>query len=187
MILIGEPPIYKSKMGRVSVQVKSLNAIANKVFNSSSLKISSTDDCTCDEMMSSLKDKFSQSDNRKDKIQLLTLMPLSWNDHKISTEMGCTRKAVATAKVVRESRGILATPKIVVSTKKLPDTTAELVKKFFRSSLISRESSNTADYVIVRNEDGVKQYITKRFLLVSLSEAYSQFKQKYPSLKVIIL
>jgi hypothetical protein len=62
--------------------------------------------------------------------------------------------------------------------------TIEKVNEFFYSDIISRALPGKNDYLTITNDDGEKEKIQKRFMQMSVHQAYEQFKETYPDVQI---
>ena len=63
-----------------------------------------------EEMIGQLMDKFSTSDSRSEKLQVLTVLPKSWQIRKIEREFKITNYMARSAKKLVNEKGVLSTP-----------------------------------------------------------------------------
>ena len=131
------------------------------------------------EILNQLKEKFRSTLMRREKIQILTILPQSWIINKIETEFGATKYMVCCAKTLIKQKGILSTPNPQAG-HQLIDSTITLIEKFYCDDEVSRIKKD----FISTAKSGTKQLIQKRLLLSNLKEAYQCFKKEYPEVKV---
>ena len=62
------------------------------------------------EIISQLKVKFEMSVNRREQMQVLTVLPSSWSAKKIQDEFGVTNFMARVAKKLAKEKGVLSTP-----------------------------------------------------------------------------
>lgn len=60
------------------------------------------------DIIARLKGKYDQNTTRSEKMQILTLLPLSWSARKVALIMDCTEYMAKTAKKLTETSGILS-------------------------------------------------------------------------------
>lgn len=133
-------------------------------------------------MIAQLKEKFHTSTKRSEKVQVLTILPQSWNIKKVQEEFGASNYMVRKAKELVKQKGILATPDPKPG-RMLAAETADLIQSFYESDEVSRMMPGKKDFVSVRlGEQCV--HVQKRLVLCSLKEAYQLFKEKFPALSV---
>ncbi|CAH0391660.1 unnamed protein product [Bemisia tabaci] len=134
------------------------------------------------EIISQLKEKFSGSESRSEKLQILTILPKSWTVSKIEKTFNTTNYTARLAKKLQAEKGILATPNIKIG-RILSAEIEEQIKKFFESDEISRVMPGKKDFksLII---DGKRVHVQKRLILCNLKEAYAQFKGENPGIKV---
>lgn len=138
--------------------------------------------CSCNELYSTLAVKYKESDYST-RLQLLTLAPKTWSVNQTKSFFKCSWAFAKKAMKLRDTQGILSTPTLRVSTKKLDEDVINTIKDFFKSSQISRMMPGVNDTVVVR-ENGTKSKKQKHLMLMNLNEAYALFKTDYPQLKV---
>lgn len=183
-------PIYLSRLGRKRNQekLKTVSEMINKhLLKEEIVPISKIEDiqqkANCyDEMVKQLKDRFMHLDNVPDKIQLLTVMPLSLPHRKIQEEFDCTRHMVRISKNLLSTAGALSKP----GPKKgcvLSDEIVDIVNKFFEDSDIARVMPGKNDCMAIRI-NGEKQTFQKRLMLSTLKESYEEFKKRHNDIKI---
>ena len=59
-----------------------------------------------------------------------------------------------------------------------------LVKAFYARDDVSSVRPGMKDVISVRNENGEKEHLQKRLLLLNLRELYQSFKEEHPELKI---
>lgn len=136
-----------------------------------------------DEMIPQFKAKFAQAKNRREKIAILSCLPKAWNAHKISSEFQVSHRMAQKTKDLVDEYGILLNSTKRSGSMTLPDETINLVKGFYRNDEINRACPGLRDYV-THKENGEKQTIQRRMVLVNLSEAFELFKEKHKDIKV---
>ena len=73
------------------------------------------------------------------------------------------------------SKGLLASPEDLHGNKPLDTAVADAVIRFYEEHWISRVSTNKSDILLIKN-----QPVAKRFILLTLGEAFNKFKIKFP-------
>jgi len=73
----------------------------------------------------------------------------------------------------------LAVPVKCITREKLPNTTITLVQNFYEREDISRWTPGIKEYVCVRDENGEKHKVQKRYLVASLKELYGTFVEEF--------
>ncbi|KAK3911351.1 Protein piccolo [Frankliniella fusca] len=131
-----------------------------------------------DSLMADIKAKLPTA-NRKEKYQLLTLVPLSIPLPQAQESLGVSRFLLTRAREIKEQHGILATPQFSRSSTIL-DVTKELVVQFYLEEENSKVLPGIRDCVSVSKN----VYEQKRLLLFTLGELYALFLQKFPDLKI---
>ena len=87
---------------------------------------------------------------------------------RLATKYGVNKK---TAAVVHRSTA-------------LDSATVELLKNFYESDIVSRQMPGRNDYITIRNSSGEKERLQKKILVMTIMEAYKQFKSDHPGLKI---
>ena len=135
-----------------------------------------------DEMMCQLKEKFLKTDNKSEKIKVLTVVPKSWSIRKTAAFFNTSYFMARRAKQLVEEKGIMCDPAPKAG-KTLSPETAQLVKEFYMSEEISRIMPGMKDFVSVI-EGGVRVHRQKHLVLCNLKEAFNHFKNVHPSIKI---
>lgn len=182
---VGESPVKPKRLNEKSYPKKKLKKIDDtlrKVLRVESEEDNESEKCAESEMIVQLKDKFNTTTKKSEKIQILTVLPLSWSIRKIQEEFGATNFMVRTAKKLVTDKGILSTPNPRPG-KTVKDDTVDFIKSFFNDDNISRCLPGKKDCITI-TELGVKTKVQKRLLLCNLKEAFALFKEKYPNKKI---
>ena len=87
------------------------------------------------------------------------------------------------AKKIVKDKGVMFSPNSKAG-KPLSEDTVKLVKAFYYHDDISRVMPGEKDFLSVRNAEGEKEHKQKRLVLCNLKEAYHQFEQQHPGIKV---
>lgn len=66
-----------------------------------------------EELISQLKEKFNSTDDRSLRVQILTLLPLTWSRTKIVAEFGATDRMVRMAKELVVKSGVMSSPRFM--------------------------------------------------------------------------
>ena len=101
------------------------------------------------EMIKQLKDKFHSSTNRSTKIQILTLLPMSWTIKRIEIEFGTTNYMARKAKKLVKEKGIMSTPNPKPG-HSIEQSKIDTVIGFYESDNCSRMMPGMKDFVSVR-------------------------------------
>ena len=188
--ILGESPIIKRKLDTRALYVKEKvrkieSTVRKKIEISIGCSISDKESETESpeiEMINQLKEKMQSCTRKSDKIQILTILPKSWTRSKVVEEFQVSEYMVRTAKKLVSEKGIMSTPNPRLG-KLLPKTTVDLIKTFYHSDEISRIMPGKKDYVSV-TVCGMRQHLQKRLILCNLKEAYQQFKDGMPDVKI---
>ena len=92
--IIGESPVIKSKLQGAHYSKEKLTKIKS-AFMKSMLMPEVDDDS---EMIKQLKEKFHETEEKSVKVQILTLLPMSWSIKKIESEFKVSNYMVREAK-----------------------------------------------------------------------------------------
>ena len=131
--IIGESPVIKSKLqGRQYPKEKLIKI--KSAFMKSMLTSEDIDDES--EMIKQLKEKFHETQEKSVKVQILTLLPMSWSIKKIENEFKASNYMVRKAKTLVKLGGILSTPNPNHG-HNLHDHTIVMVQNFYESDEIS--------------------------------------------------
>lgn len=75
-------------------------------------------------------------------------------------------------------------PDIVQPTSQLSGEAISKVKEFFEKDCISYQAPGTKDYIITKDANGEKSKLQKKYLCMTLGEAYEIFKTENPDVNV---
>lgn len=183
--LVGESPIKKKRLERQSYAKRKFQKVKtciqeNFLSNSNDFQKESDDQS---EIVKQLKEKFSQTKKRSEKIMILTLLPASWSQKKIQNEFGATDYMVRTVKKLVNEKGILSTPNPKPG-KTLDEKTFKAVIDFYNNDEVSRVMPGKKDSVSVKSADGTRIHLQKRLVLANLKEIYQMFKEMHMTQKV---
>ena len=148
--------------------------------------LSQTSTCKkCDDMdhlLYLIKEKMKISSKQR-KIQLLTLAPRSWSIARTATEFNVSEYKVRQARKLKDEKGILAEPQANAG-KPLSKDVEERVRAFYQDDEYTRLLPGAKDFKSVIGEDGKRQHMQKRLILMNLNELYENYKMKYSSDKI---
>ena len=136
-----------------------------------------------EEMIQQLKEKFDASVSRSEKLTILTILPQSWSLHKISRVFGVSRYLARKAKLLAAEKGVLSSPN-PQHVNILSQQTSEMIRNFYLSDDISRVMPGQKDVVSVLGADEKRLHVQKQLLLCNLKEAYAEWKNRHPGIKV---
>ena len=158
------------------------NAIADTIANAlqdQSLGASRDDEnCgDCEELMTGIKEKIDNAMDRKEKLQLLTLIPDSWSHEYAADYFNVTVHSVRQARELKRTGGVLCQPE---KDKRVGicEEVRQKIKSFYEDDEISRLCPGKKDYVRVKDGTGKKIKMQKRLLLGNLKEMYQKFKNE---------
>ncbi|KAL7298729.1 hypothetical protein TKK_0008483 [Trichogramma kaykai] len=124
------------------------------------------------------------TNNKDERIFLLTLSPKFWSQNDIIREFNCTEREARTAKSLASESGILTYPPKKKGNKTLPIETETIVKSFYERDDVSRMMPGMKDYICIKTDDGQRIHEQKRLLLGDLGDLYSQFKKEHEGIKI---
>ena len=116
------------------------------------------------EIILQLKEKFKTTTHRREKMQILTVLPKSWLLRKMMQEFGVSNYMARCAKKLVAEKGILSTPNLKHG-RCLAAATEDLVKAFYHSDNISQVMPGRKDYVSVMTAESKQEHCQKRLLL----------------------
>jgi hypothetical protein len=132
----------------------------------------------CQSLLNGIKQFFFLS-HKEQQLQLLTISPSDWGRKKIEYYFGCTEHQSKEAIILKDEYGVLARPMFFSGNKPIAKTTIDKVIEFYEDDKISLQSSNKKDRIKVNDEEKIF-----RFMEMSVGEAYTLFKDEYPSIKI---
>lgn len=132
-----------------------------------------------DRLVEMIKEKLETPVTRREKIQLLTLAPISWSRKKVAEEFSVAEYTVRKARELLKEEGIIALPDPRKG-KLLHQGTIDLVKNFYQNDEYSRIMPGKNDKISISKN----VYEQKRLLLCNLNELYAAFKFEYPAEKI---
>ena len=89
-----------------------------------------------DKLVELMKEKLKVS-NKREKIQILTLIPESWSLRKTAKEFKVSKATARKARILREEKGILDVPQPVIE-KRLSEKTVNSVLEFYQNDEYSQ-------------------------------------------------
>ncbi|KAJ4427156.1 hypothetical protein ANN_24772 [Periplaneta americana] len=185
LTVIGVSPVKKKKIYQKKYPQTKLKQIETslkeKVFHQCDTSSDSTNEPD-NEILENLKTVFCLAQDRKTRIQILTVLPSLWSIRKIQSNFAATRHMISIAKDFNVRGLIMCTPESKKGHGLLVMTT-KLVQKFYESEEFSRTMPGKRDFVTVR-EHGKKKQVQKQLVLCNLSELYRNFKDKHPGVKI---
>ena len=134
-----------------------------------------------DILIRKIKEKMLISD-RNQKIQLLTLVPISWSYKDIKKEFNVTNYMVQISRKLLQKNGILTYPEKKKG-KELSQETVNKIIEFYCNDENSRQMSGKKDFVSIAQ----RSHMQKRLILSNLKELYTKFKTSYPDIKIVFL
>ena len=137
-----------------------------------------------DEMVRQLKEKHDLTTSRSERMRILTTLPRSWSIKQAARVFGVSRYLIRRAKQLVAEKGIMSSPNPKIGSQTLPTHTEEEIKRFYLSDDVSRVMPGKKDFVSVVQVQGKRVHQQKRLLLCNLREAYREFKERHPNLKI---
>lgn len=139
--------------------------------------------CVDSVIIQQLKSKFGEPDvTREDQTRILSILPKSWSTQKMSQEFGVSIYLAKKVKTLVSKRGILYDMESKRG-RPLDHILAEIVQEFYRSDNISRSCPGIKEYTTI-NENGVKEKVQRRLVMMNLNEAFEQFKIENPEKQI---
>ncbi|CAF1370777.1 unnamed protein product [Rotaria sordida] len=126
------------------------------------------------ELINGLKKLYHVS-NKQEQIRLLTIAPTGWGRQKLQKFFDSSERQARRSLEIRASKGVLGSSEDLRGNKLLDKAVAESVIKFYEEDWISRISTNKSDVLLIK-----KQPVPKRFMLLTMGEAFEQFKINFP-------
>lgn len=173
------------ELSRKNTCIKSYSTLIHTLKSTVFQAIGDDDTQCCEnELANCMAEKFKISD-KKEKLQILSCMPLHWSFRKIMNIFKCGKKLIMSARDVQSKFGIHSTPTIRSGPTALNKETINLIHDFLREDSISRVMPGTGRHhcITIKNRNG-KSTIQKRLLLCSIEEAFREFLEKHPDSKV---
>ncbi|CAF1550492.1 unnamed protein product [Adineta ricciae] len=130
------------------------------------------------ELISGLKNLYNVSD-KHEQVRLLTIAPSNWGRQRIENFFESSQWQARQARELRLSKGVLAFPDDRRGNQPLESAVIDAVKTFFDQDWISRVSSNKSDILLLK-----KQSVAKRFMLLTIDEAFEKFKNDFPQYEI---
>lgn len=134
-------------------------------------------------VLEQMKEKFRETQNKQERILLLTLTPKYWSRDQLQREFSCSEWEARKAQKLMAENGILTSP-IAKKGKVIPDETVSLVKSFYERDDNSRLMPGMKDFLSVKNDNNERVHVQKRLLLGNLLELYALFKKEYENVTI---
>ena len=113
------------------------------------------DQCGDDtEIIQQLKEKYHSMPERSVKVQVLTVLPMSWSVERIQEEFGASNYMARKAKQLVREHGILATPDPRPGRPSLSKSVVDQVVSFYENDSFSRMMPGKKDYVSIKTDHG---------------------------------
>ena len=127
-----------------------------------------------DKLVELMKEKLKVS-NKREKIQILTLIPESWSLRKTAKELKVSKATARKARILREEKGILVVPQPVIE-KRLSEKTVNSVLEFYQNDEYSQQFPMKKTVNIGKNV-----HVSKRLILCNLKELLYCLKETFRS------
>lgn len=116
------------------------------------------------------------------KVQILSVLPNNFSNYKIRKIFNVSNRLASRSKKAKNNFGLAPLPMKRIG-RKLPQSTIELVKKFYMSDEISRIMPGMKDCLSIKTSNG-RELMQKRLLLFDLTEIFKKFKLEYSQIKI---
>ncbi|CAF3856989.1 unnamed protein product [Rotaria sp. Silwood1] len=126
------------------------------------------------ELINGLKNLYHVS-NKQEQVRLLTIAPTDWGRQRLQKFFDSSERQARRSLQIRASKGVLASPEDLRGNKSLDTAVADAVIKFYEEDWISRVSTDKSDVLLIKT-----QPVAKRFMLLTMGEAFEEFKIKFP-------
>ena len=120
--------------------------------------------------------------NKTDKYRVLTSMPTDCSRDMLKNTFGVTERTARRAQDLQKENGLLCTPNPKPG-KRLSEEVTMKAKTFYEEDTVSRQMASKKDGVSMI-VNGEKQQVQKRQILCTVYEAYLDFKDKNPDIKI---
>lgn len=121
-----------------------------------------------------LKNLYDASD-KLEQGRILTIAPANWGRQKLQNFFDSSERQARKSLEIRSNERILSNPENSRGNQPLDKSVIETVITFYEQDWISRVSPNKKDVLMIK-----KQPIAKRFMLLTISEAYERYKSDFP-------
>ena len=108
-----------------------------------------------------IKKNFSESTNKQERIQLLTLAPEYWSRKNLMREFNCSEREAREVKDLVANSGIFSIP-AKKRGKLLQADIVNAVKSFYERDDVSRIMPDLKDYLSIKQSNGKREHIQKR-------------------------
>lgn len=164
--------IYKHKLEIPFLEAKKSKSMCEDGYHKAAVAV-----------LDQIKMKFSESLNKEDRIQLLTLAPKFWSRTDLVREFGCTEREARIAIELVNENGILSKPKKKIG-RVLLEETVNSVTNFYERDDISRIMPGLKDFLSIKQENGERKHVQKRLLLADLHEIFYLYKKEHEHVKI---
>ncbi|XP_065643371.1 uncharacterized protein LOC136075062 [Hydra vulgaris] len=134
-----------------------------------------------DKLILSMQEKLKTA-NRREKIQILTLVPDSWSLRKATEVFNISKSTITKARKLKFEKGILTLPE-KTNIVRIELDNIDKVESFYCNDQFSRQLPGVKDFVSVSKN----KHVSKRLLLCNLKELFIEFKLEHPQSKLDFL
>lgn len=174
-------PLKKCDIGsssRLEAKLKGVNDIIREHLNIPSA--APNDDS--DGFLEALCTRFRSASDRNEKYRCLTSVPSKWSAWKVAKTFSCSYTLAKDAISLRQVFGPGCSPGMKKG-HRIPSDVTQKVEDFYKAQDISRELPGQRDCLSVK-VGSVREIRQKRLLLLSLREAFAQFKEDFPTCSI---
>ena len=152
--LICRRQIYKQKSNLFQTDAKEAKIVCDDEYHKAGVAV-----------LQQIKKKFSESTNKQERIQLLTLAPEFWSHKNLMREFNCSEREAREAKDLVANNGIFSIP-AKKRGKLLPADTVNTVKSFYERDDVSRIMPGLKDYLSIKQSNAKENIFKKDYCLV---------------------
>lgn len=170
-----------NKVDAVYLQLKewmdvllSLSHCAEKPATLSSLDLTIEEAIT---ILQHLRDLFPIGNQHQQQI-LFNMLPSSWGRDRIEKWFGCSEYQARQSAIFKSNGEVLSCVEDGRGNKPLDDPTETLIKNFYTSDEVSRETSNKKQVI---HPPPSRDPVPLRFLHLTIGETFEKFKNMYPN------
>ncbi|XP_065681334.1 uncharacterized protein LOC136094968 [Hydra vulgaris] len=131
-----------------------------------------------DKLILSMQEKLKTA-NRREKIQILTLVPDSWSLRKAAEVFNISKSTITKARKLKFEKEILTLPE-KTNIVRIESDIINKVESFYYNDQFSRQLPGNKDFVSVSKN----KHVSKRLLLCNLKELFIEFKLEHPQSKI---
>lgn len=136
----------------------------------------------CARIVDAVRIKLPEVSSNKEKYLMLTTLPDFYSIPRLREEFHVTTYMARQVAKLRIESGPFSTLTWKKTGSSLPQTTIDIVQKWYMSDDNSRPSPNARDTILVRQSNGQKTREAKRYMLMNRRDCYEEFKKHHPNL-----